>query len=92
VGVSVSVVATFNASFVVYDFVEGGAEFLAAFPPIQSAITFHGSGGMRIQLDISESDLGEAAKELLWRAQLLRVSIVPIEVDEADDKLESIGF
>jgi len=69
------------------------AEFVAVFPSIQSAITFHGSGGMRIQLDISESEIGEAAKLLLWREMLLRVTIAPIsDPDEINDSLESINL
>lgn len=40
-------------------------KFDASFPPIQSAIKRHGTGdGMRIQLDIPESDY-ERAKPLL---------------------------
>ena len=54
------------------------ATFLAAFPAIQTAIKIHGSGnGMRIQLDIPETEMGEAAKLLLWREQVLVVTIGP---------------
>jgi hypothetical protein len=58
------------------------AIFLASFPNTQSAITFHGAGGMRIQLDIPESEIGEAAQVLMWRERLLRVVIAPVEKDE----------
>ena len=53
------------------------AEFIASFPDIQSAITFHGSGGMRIQLDIPENQVGEAAKLLMWREKALRIVVAP---------------
>jgi hypothetical protein len=62
------------------------ASFLAAFPSIQTAIKVHGnSEGMRIQLDIPESEMGEAAKLLLWRQRVLRVTIEPErEADTGD--------
>lgn len=58
------------------------ATFLAAFPPIQSAIKVYGdSQGMRVQLDIPESDMAEALKILPWRGQILMVTIVPVDED-----------
>ena len=58
---------------------EGGvASFLAAFPCIQSAIKVYGDKqGMRIQLDIPESEMGEALKLLMWRERVLRVTVEP---------------
>lgn len=54
------------------------AEFLASFPPIQSAIKVDGAGnGMRVQLDIPESEMGEALKLLMWRECVLKVVIEP---------------
>ena len=54
------------------------ASFLASFPSIQTAIKIHGDGnGARIQLDIPESEMGEAMKLLLWRQMVLRVTIEP---------------
>lgn len=54
------------------------ATFLAAFPSIQTAIKVHGDGsGMRIQLDIPETELGEAMKMVLWRQRVLRVTVGP---------------
>ena len=54
------------------------ANFLALFPPIMSAIKIAGNGdGMRIQLDIPESEMGEAVKLLQWRDVGLRVTIQP---------------
>ena len=54
------------------------AVFLAAFPAIQSAIKIDGAGnGMRVQLDIPESEMGEATKLLLWREQVLKVTVEP---------------
>jgi hypothetical protein len=52
--------------------------FYASFPAIQSAIKVDGSGGgMRVQLDIPESEMAEAVKLLAWRQQVLRVTIGP---------------
>jgi hypothetical protein len=48
--------------------------FRATFPPIQSAIRV-GSDGMRIQLDIPESDLQDAVALLALRGEVLRISI-----------------
>ena len=54
------------------------ASFLAAFPAIQSAIKVYGDRqGMRVQLDIPESEMGEAVKLLMWREQVLRVTVEP---------------
>lgn len=58
------------------------ATFRAAFPPIQSAIKIYGNGdGLRFQLDVPESDMGEAVKLLGMRGKVLRVVIV----EEAKD-------
>ena len=68
------------------------ASFLAAFPSIQTAIKIHGNGeGMRIQLDIPESEMGEAAKLLLWRQRVLRVTIEP-ERDDGRPKSTKLNF
>jgi len=50
--------------------------FLAAFPPIQSAIKITGAGdGMRIQLDVPESEMGNAIELLAWRQRVLKVTV-----------------
>lgn len=54
----------------------GKAVFLASLPPIQSAIKI-GQDGMRVQLDIPESEMGEAVKLLQWRDVVLQVVINP---------------
>ena len=54
------------------------ASFLAAFPAIQSAIKVYGDKqGMRVQLDIPESEMGEALKLLMWRERVLRITVEP---------------
>ena len=54
--------------------------FLASFAPILTSIKIHGSReGMRIQLDIPESEMGNAAALLLWRECVLEVTIRPHE-------------
>ena len=50
--------------------------FLAAFPSIQSAIKITGAGdGMRIQLDVPESQMGNAIELLAWRQRVLKVTV-----------------
>lgn len=64
---------------------ESRAVFAAAFPGIQSAIKIDGAGnGVRIQLDVPESEMGEAVKLLLWRQEVLRVTIEPMGKSAAD--------
>ena len=53
------------------------ASFVATLPPILSAIRVAGDGGMRVQLDIPESEMGEACKMLMWREMVLRVHVEP---------------
>lgn len=55
------------------------ATFRATLPPILSAIRVPGDGGMRIMLDIPESDMAEALKLLLWKGVVLKVQIGPDE-------------
>ncbi len=50
--------------------------FLASFPPIQSAIKITGGGdGMRIQLDVPESEMANAVGLLGWRQRVFRVTV-----------------
>ena len=54
------------------------ATFRAAFPAIQSAIKVYGDRqGMRVQLDIPESEMAEAVNLLAWREQVLVVTVRP---------------
>lgn len=60
------------------DLVSDSATFRAAFPSIQTALKIHGDGnGMRIQLDIPESEMAEAVKLLAWRQRVLVVTVRP---------------
>jgi len=52
------------------------ARFRAAFPSIQSALKI-GPDGMRVQLDIPESEMAEAVKLLQWRERVLIVTVEP---------------
>ena len=52
--------------------------FRAAFPAIQSAIKI-GSDGMRITLDVPESDLEDAVALLALRDQVLKISVEVVE-------------
>jgi len=53
--------------------------FEAVLPSTQSAIRVHGESGMRIELDVDETNLPEALKLVLWRERVLRVTIEPAE-------------
>ena len=62
--------------------------FLASFPQIQSAIKTHGGGdGMRIQLDIPESEMANALELLTMRQAVLKVT-VEVEKDRKGDSLQ----
>lgn len=66
------------------------ASFLAAFPAIQSAIKVYGDKqGMRIQLDVPESEMGEALKLLMWRERVLRVTVGPEDEERQRDKWDT---
>lgn len=58
-------------------------QFVASLPPIQSAIKRDGSGGgMRIQLDIPESEMMQAVQLLALTQHILKVTIEPIVSDK----------
>jgi hypothetical protein len=64
-----------------------GIQFKAAFPAIQSAIRVDGSGGgMRIQLDIPESEMAQAAYLLAMREVVLDVTIRPADDERKQRK------
>ena len=55
------------------------ATFRATLPPILSAIRMAGDGGMRVMFDVPESDMPEALKLLMWKGQVLRMTVEPEE-------------
>lgn len=59
--------------------------FIASFPPIQSAIKI-GQDGMRIQLDVPESEMPNALPLLMMRGKALRVTVEL--VGEGGDKVD----
>jgi hypothetical protein len=54
-------------------------EFIATFPPILSAIKIDGSGGMRLQFDVPESEMGNAIRLLMWRDKCLKITVEVVE-------------
>lgn len=64
--------------------------FLASFPPIQSAIKV-GQDGMRIQLDIPESEMANALPLLGLRDCVLEVTVKREDAKKARQKREIIG-
>jgi hypothetical protein len=53
--------------------------FKASLPPVAGAIKAHGSKeGMRIMLDVPDSDMGSALRLVGCREVLLDVSVVPV--------------
>lgn len=57
---------------------KGRAKFTAWLPNIAPAIRIHGGSGMRIQLDIADSDIAEVLKLVLWRECALQVTVRPV--------------
>ena len=57
---------------------EQEAKFSAWLPNIAPAIRIHGESGMRIQLDIADSDIAEVLKLVLWRECVLEVTVRPV--------------
>lgn len=54
--------------------------FRASFPTIQTAIKITGDGGgMRIQLDIPETEMAQAVRLLVMRQMVLKVTVEPDE-------------
>jgi hypothetical protein len=50
--------------------------FLATIPPLQSAIQIHGGGdGMRVKLEIPESEMANAVELLTMREAVLKVTV-----------------
>ena len=58
------------------------ATFRATLPPIMSAMRVSGDGGMRVMFDIAESDMPEALKLIMWKQQVLVVTVGPEEQQE----------
>ncbi len=52
-------------------------EFTASIPPIQSAINT-GSDGMRIKLDIPETDISQAIRLITLRGKAFKVTVEEI--------------
>jgi len=50
------------------------ATFTASIPPIMTGIKT-GGDGMRVQFDIPENEMGEAAKLLAMRGKVLKVTV-----------------
>mgnify|MGYP001616955387 CR=1 FL=1 len=58
--------------------------FLATFPMIQTAIKVDGSGGMRIQLDIPETQMANAVRLLALRQCIIQVTVEKYEQTQAN--------
>jgi len=52
--------------------------FEAVIPSTVSAIRIHGDEGMRLTLDVDETNLPEALQIVCWRGEPLRVTIGPM--------------
>lgn len=57
--------------------------FVASIPPILAAIRVGGDGGLRLTLDIPESDAGVLAQLAALRRRPLAVAISPLDDDDA---------
>jgi len=58
--------------------VSEAAVFLAVIPSTVTAIRIHGDEGMRLTLDVDESNLPAALGLLTMRGRLLRVTVEPV--------------
>lgn len=56
------------------------AQFTAAIPDIMSGIKT-GSDGLRFQMDVPETEMGEAIKLINMRGKLLKVTVEVIQND-----------
>jgi len=62
--------------------------FIATLPPIQSAMSVSGNrDGMRIKLDVSENEVPNAIKLMLYSGQVFRVTIEPINEPDKPRKI-----
>lgn len=59
------------------------ATFIASIAPIQSGIQT-GSDGMRLKIDIPESEMGEAVKLVAMKGKLLRVTVEVVESSKSN--------
>jgi hypothetical protein len=50
--------------------------FLASMPDVLSQMKI-GKDGMRIQLDVPESELAAALRLVMWRDRVLRITVEP---------------
>jgi len=55
------------------------ADFDAVIPSTATAIRIHGDEGMRLTLDVDETNLPDALRLLSWRGRLLRVTVRPAD-------------
>lgn len=49
--------------------------FLASIAPLQSAYTVAADGGMRIKIDVPETELGQIKRLVALRGKVLRITI-----------------
>ena len=49
--------------------------FIGTIAPLQTAITISSDGGMRIKIDIAESEMGAALELLTMRGKVLRITV-----------------
>ena len=67
------------------------ASFLCSIPPIMSGIKT-GGDGMRVQFDIPETEMGQAAKLLAMRGERLRVTVEVIKTEVIEKHKSSVNY
>lgn len=61
--------------------------FVASLPPIQSAMSVSGNrDGMRIKLDVSENEVPNAIKLMLFTGQTFRVTVEAIGQEAINER------
>ncbi len=63
------------------------ATFIASIPPIMSGIKT-GGDGMRVQFDIPETDMPEAAQLLLMRGKVLEITVSVLDTKQYGGRLK----
>ena len=57
--------------------------FIATIAPLQTAISIASDGGMRVKIDVPESEMGAALELLTMRGKTLRVT-VEVELEKME--------
>ena len=61
--------------------------FLCTIAPLQSGIQITGDkAGMRLKIDVPETEMGKALSLLMWRERVLEITVRPQRERDADKR------